>query len=83
MPVEVRFAAKFSLGLFSIGTLLLLIFCSTRSPTAAFIGYMYTAMASVVALIYLLVLLYDIFRIKVSVATGLQCALVVLLNIAP
>lgn len=78
---EFKFAVRFSLALFIIGSVFMALYYFTMSPTSALVGYAYTGIAALVGIIYLILIGFRVISKKLAITTGLKCAGVVLINL--
>jgi hypothetical protein len=76
-----KFGIKLALGLFGVGTILLIFFYLNPSPKIAFTGYTYTVIAVLVSWVYVAILLFNLLMKKISPKNTLRTIGVVLLNI--
>lgn len=78
---ELQFSKRFSIGLFCIGTLILIVFASTLSGTVAIFGYVFTGLSFFLGFVYLLIIIINIVKGKTDQKTGLKSIGILLINI--
>ena len=78
---ELKFSIRLSLGLFSIGTIILLLFALSLSSTIGILGYIFTGLSFVVGTIYLIILTVKVVTDKIDRTAGIKSALVMMVNI--
>lgn len=78
---ELKFSIKLSLGLFAIGTIILILFAFTLSTTIGMLGYIFTGLSIFIGTIYLIILTVRVATNKVDTRTGIKSALVFMINI--
>jgi hypothetical protein len=77
---ETTFSTRLSLGLFTIGTLLLVVFAASLSTRVAMVGYLYAGLALLVSTTYLIVILIRVIRGKLGTITGLKAIGILMAN---
>jgi hypothetical protein len=78
---EIKFSKRLSIGLFCIGTLILIVFAATLSVTVAFVGYVFTALSFFLGSVYFLILIINIARGKTDQNIGVKSIGIMLINI--
>jgi len=78
---ELKFSKRLSIGLFCIGTLILIVFAATLSVTVAFVGYVFTGLSFFLGSVYFLILIIDVARGKTDQNTGVKSIGILLINI--
>ena len=78
---ELKFSKRLSIGLFCIGTFILIVFAGTLSWTVALFGYVFTALSFFLGSVYLFVIIINIVRGKTDQKTGLKSIGILMINI--
>jgi hypothetical protein len=78
---ELNFSIKLSIGFFTIGTVILILFGFSLSTTIGIIGYIFTGLSFFIGTVYLIILTARIVKNKVDRSMGIKSALVVIINI--
>src|SRR5688572_21749661 len=78
---ELKFSIKLSLGFFTIGTIILILFAFSLSTTIGMLGYFFTGLSFLLGAVYLIILAVRIITNKVDMSTGFKSALVLIINI--
>ncbi len=78
---ELKFSIKLSVGLFTIGTIILILFAFSLSTTIGMLGYIFTGLAVFIGIVYLIILTVRVVTNKVDRSTGIKSALVLIINI--
>jgi hypothetical protein len=78
---ELKFSIKLTLGFFTIGTIIMVLFALTLSGTIGMFGYIFTGLSVFIGTVYLVILIVRIVTKKVDGTTGIKSALVLTINI--
>jgi len=78
---ELKFSKRLSIGLFCIGTLIMIVFAATLSATVAFVGYLFSGLSFCLGSVYFIILIINIARRKTDQSTGLKSIGILLINI--
>jgi hypothetical protein len=78
---EISFAKKLSIGLFTIGTIILLVFAATLSALVGIIRYVYTGFAVLIGMFYLIMVVRNILRKEVKFLIGIKSIGILAINI--
>jgi hypothetical protein len=78
---DLVFSIKLSIALFTIETILLLLFAINLSPLIGMIGYIYTVLAFFVAFVYLILLLARVASGKIDRNLGVKSVVILMTNI--
>lgn len=78
---ELRFSKRLSIGLFSIGTLIFVLYAITLSTSIGLLGYIYVGLAAFIGIIYLLTVVIKMIRYRLEFMVGLKSAGIMILNI--
>jgi hypothetical protein len=78
---ELKFLIKLSLGFFTIGTIILILFAFSLSTAIGMLGYIFTGLSFLMGTVYLIILTVRIATNKVDRNIGIKSALVLITNI--
>lgn len=76
-----QFAIRLSLGLFSIGTLLMALYYLNLSPIIEAIGYVFTGVAFLIGTMYLIQMGFRIINKRIAISTAIICVLILMINL--